>query len=120
MKKILLSFLLTLCGPTFAALVETPMTKIVWISTYNQFNGGDVIFGVESPVAGCESGFWLSIKSVAHRFQMPSEPHCFCAQAGRSSVSTSIGNQVNIFAVAPAGTSRTAVNRDDLVGGTRC
>ena len=42
-----------------AVLLSSPVT-ISTLYTYPQFGGGDVVVQVSQPLAGCESGFWLS------------------------------------------------------------
>jgi hypothetical protein len=58
MKKLLI-LLLAISLPSFASVISTPTTKIVFISSYAQFGGGDVLIRGENWVAGCEGGFFL-------------------------------------------------------------
>lgn len=60
MKKIFGLLLVFVCCSTFAAIVPTGLTKITYLSSYNQYGGGDVIFSVANPIAGCENGYWIS------------------------------------------------------------
>jgi hypothetical protein len=43
-----------------AAIVATYNVTITTFYTYPQYGGGDVVFQVSQPPAGCEGGFWLS------------------------------------------------------------
>lgn len=43
-----------------AQLANTAETRIVAIGAYTEFGGGDVRAVAETPLAGCEGGFWLS------------------------------------------------------------
>lgn len=60
MKSILGLLLAFVCSATLAEIVPTGLTKITYLSSYNQYAGGDVVFSVANPIAGCENGFWLS------------------------------------------------------------
>jgi hypothetical protein len=60
MKKILFSALLLVSASTHAAISGTAVTKVSFMQSYNQYGGGDTTFQVETPLAGCENGFWMS------------------------------------------------------------
>ena len=60
MKKIAFLLLLLISSVTQAALVNTATTKIKKIESYNQYNGGDVYFSVETSIFDCADGFWLT------------------------------------------------------------
>jgi hypothetical protein len=60
MKKILALFLAVVCSSSFAGIVQSSVTKVTYLSSYNQYGGGDVTVSVETKTVGCEDGFWLS------------------------------------------------------------
>jgi hypothetical protein len=60
MKKIILLIAVLASGAIQAAQPAGFNTKITFLNSYNQYGNGDVIFNVDAPVAGCESGFWLT------------------------------------------------------------
>lgn len=43
-----------------AAVIAATNVTITTLYTYPQYGGGDVVIQVSLPLAGCESGFWLS------------------------------------------------------------
>lgn len=46
--------------PSQAALVMTPApTTVVFVHSYTEWRGGDMVFKTGTMVAGCEAGFWL-------------------------------------------------------------
>jgi hypothetical protein len=46
-------------GMVRAGMVLTTPASVLRLETYTDFNNGDVIFQVNTPVAGC-TGFWLT------------------------------------------------------------
>lgn len=42
------------------AQIGTSNTKIISLDSYNQYGNGDVLFRVETPVAECDGGYWLT------------------------------------------------------------
>lgn len=60
MKKVLALLFVLSCSSSYAATVSSPVTKVNYLSSYNQYGGGDVVFSVENPAGGCENGFYLS------------------------------------------------------------
>jgi hypothetical protein len=60
MKKVLFSILLLASGLSQAGITTTSgITRVTGVSSYTQ-NNGDVIFRIESPIAACDGGYWLS------------------------------------------------------------
>lgn len=60
MRKILFSMMLLASGMSQATIsTPSPVTKVTGMSSYAQ-NYGDVIFKIETQMAGCEGGFWMS------------------------------------------------------------
>lgn len=35
-------------------------TKIIRVSSYNQYGNGDVVFVIENPIAQCSGGYWIT------------------------------------------------------------
>lgn len=62
MKHIALLLLVLLSGYVSASapIVTSSPTKVVLISSYNAYGGGDVIFRVGQPHPSCEQGYWLT------------------------------------------------------------
>ncbi len=60
---VLLFSVLIIASPS-NGLVSTPITKIAGMSFYSEWGSGTVHFEVESPVTGCEGGFWLDTTLV--------------------------------------------------------
>lgn len=59
LRAILLSFAL-IANYAQAASVGTTSTKIAFVSSYNQYGTGDVIFKVQDPVSDCADGYWIT------------------------------------------------------------
>lgn len=48
-------------GPAHGAVVNTLTTpaQISYVYSYSEFGGGDVVFRLETTLAGCDDGYWL-------------------------------------------------------------
>jgi hypothetical protein len=68
MKKMLFCSLLLMSAVASAAFVATPATKIKSFKVYNtEAVASDVVFIVDNPIPGCESGFWLAKSDAGYQ-----------------------------------------------------
>jgi hypothetical protein len=58
-KTIAVTMAILIPGMARAGMVLTPPAAVLQVETYTDFNNGDVIFKVNTPVAGC-IGFWIT------------------------------------------------------------
>lgn len=48
-------------GPARASTISTStVTQLIRLTSYNQFDGGDVTLEVSNPPAACPDGYWLN------------------------------------------------------------
>lgn len=54
--------------PVMPAIVgDYTARKITEMYTYTEYGGGDVVFRVDVPIAGCEGGFWLRSTDAGYK-----------------------------------------------------